>query len=168
VDLTYPQVGASRREDLPPGYRHLRRRVRLGTGPAVFEAASRALATWQMHRAAGIRVRADAESVAVGGRFASGIGIGRLRLWAPCEVVWVVDEPRRYGYGYGTLPGHPETGEEALVVTVEPPDSGVWFDIRAFSRLAYWYLRPGRPLAEFIQDRVTDRYVEALRRLASR
>jgi uncharacterized protein (UPF0548 family) len=166
VDLTYPEIGATRTDDLPGGYRHVRRHVRIGTGSDVFRAAARGLATWQMHRAAGIRVRADAGSVSVGARFASGIGIGPLRLWAPCEVVWLVDEPRRYGYGFGTRPGHPESGEEALVVSIDGED-GVWFDIRAFSRLAHRYLRPGRPIAELIQDRVTDRYVTALRRLAS-
>ena len=37
-----------------------------------------------------------------------GVGVGPMRLWAPCRVVWVIDEPRRYGYGYGT--GYPSYG----------------------------------------------------------
>ena len=32
------------------------------------------------------------------------------------------------GFGYGTLPGHPERGEEAFVVGRDDAD-GVWFEV---------------------------------------
>ncbi|SIP67631.1 hypothetical protein BN9982_740001 [Mycobacterium tuberculosis] len=38
------------------------------------------------------------------------VGIAFLR--APCRVVYVIDEPDVRGFGYGTLPGHPVSGEE--------------------------------------------------------
>jgi uncharacterized protein (UPF0548 family) len=38
-------------------------------------------------------------------------------------VVWTVDEPNRIGFGYGTLQGHPESGEESFVVSREDDDS---------------------------------------------
>jgi uncharacterized protein (UPF0548 family) len=43
----------------------------------------------------------------------------RVPLWprdVPCRVVYVVDEPRRAGFAYGTLPGHPEIGGERVGV----------------------------------------------------
>ncbi|GAA4732513.1 hypothetical protein GCM10023350_14890 [Nocardioides endophyticus] len=44
-------------------------------------------------------------------------GLGPLALRIPCRVVYVVDEPERAGFAYGTLPGHPETGEELFLLS---------------------------------------------------
>jgi len=165
VALTYPEVGATRTERLPRGYRHVHRHERLGVGESTLRRAATALGNWDMHRAAGLAVRARGPA-AVGSRMASGTGVGPLRIWAPCEVVWLRDEPERYGFGYGTLPGHPERGEEAFEVSVDS-EGQVWFDIRAFSRPATWYARVGSPVVRRIQDAVTDRYVNAMRTLAA-
>jgi uncharacterized protein (UPF0548 family) len=165
VDLTYPEVGATRGDELPDGYRHLRRHERIGVGEDAFRAVVDALRGWDMHRGAGMAVRASGPA-RVGGRMASGTGPRPLRLWAPVEVVWLLDEPRRFGVGYGTLPGHPVRGEEAFEVHLDQADQ-VWAEIRAFSRPARWYARLARPLIGVLQDRITERYLRALRRAAS-
>ncbi len=72
-----------------------------------------------------------------------------------------MDEPRRRGFAYGTLPGHPESGEEAFIVEQHDDDS-VTFTITAFSRPATWLARLGGPLGRAVQDRVTARYLRAL------
>src|SRR5437870_4888082 len=52
---------------------------------------------------------------------------------APCRVVYVVDEPNQFSFAYGTLPGHPEQGEAAMIV--ERNEIGeVVFRIVSFSR----------------------------------
>jgi uncharacterized protein (UPF0548 family) len=158
VTLTYPEIGATQHGPLPAGYDHVTRHARIGDD---FETARAALRRWQPQRGAGLRVRTDATEPSVGVRFATGLGIGPVRLWAPCEVVWVVDEPKSYGFGFGTLSGHPERGEEGFRLTVD--DSGaVWFDVRAFSRPARWWVKLGHPFARLLQARVTDRYVRAM------
>jgi uncharacterized protein (UPF0548 family) len=160
-ELSYPEVGATRDGPLPPGYDHVTRHARLGSSD-VFDRAAEALRCWEPQRGAGLRLRKDAETVAVGVRFASGLGVGPLRLWAPCEIVWVVDEPQRYGFGFGSLRGHPEIGEEGFLLSVA--DGAVWFDVRAFSRPGPWWVKPGKPIASRIQQAVTDRYVRAMHR----
>lgn len=166
MDLTYVEVCGTR-GDLPPeGYRHVLRHERLGAGQAVFRTAANALGRWDMHRAAGFAVRAPDGPAAVRGRMSAGVGIGPLRVWAPCEVVWLFDQPRFYAFGCGTLTGHPVSGEEAFELRLDDDDQ-VWFDIRAFSRPATWYARWGGRLGEGLQDRITDRYVRALRGLAN-
>ena len=50
-----------------------------------------------------------------------------------CRVVAVVDEPDRFGFAYGTLPVHPEQGEESFVV-VRADAGGARFDVQAVSR----------------------------------
>ena len=86
-----------------------------------------------------------------------------LGFWAvaPCRVVYVVDEPGRSGFAYGTLPGHPEQGEVAMIVDRHRHD-GVVFRIVSFSRTVDPLARLGSPVTRLIQQRVTNRYVRAL------
>jgi uncharacterized protein (UPF0548 family) len=160
--VTYPEVGATRSGELPAGYRHVRRHAPLGSGTDVFHRAVEGLRGWRMQRGAGLRVPASAPAPAVGVQ----VTFRALGLRIPCEVVWVVDEERRYGYGYGTLPGHPESGEEGFLVYLDEADR-VWLDVTAFSRPARWYTRFATLLAWLVQDFATYRYVSAMRRIAA-
>jgi len=83
------------------------------------------------------------------------------RVKAPARVVYVIDEPTRRGFAYGTLPGHPEDGEEAFVVEIADDDS-VWIVIRAFSRPARWYWWLVYPVLRMTQEFYTRRYLRAL------
>ena len=40
----------------------------------------------------------------------------------------------------------------------------MWFEIRAFSRPATWWVRLGNPVAKLVQSRVTDRYAKAMQK----
>ncbi|HEY6279954.1 MAG TPA: DUF1990 domain-containing protein [Streptosporangiaceae bacterium] len=162
--FTYPELGATR-GSLPPGYHHRVRQAGLGPGQATFDRAAAALSGWAMHRAAGLRVTASgpAEPGAV---VAMALGWGPARITACCRVVYTVREPGRHGFGYGTLPGHPESGEEAFLVELGP-GGDVTFTIRAFSRPATALARSAGPAGRLVQDYFTRRYLRALQRLAS-
>ena len=71
-----------------------------------------ALLGWQAHLRAGLCVSASAATVGPGTVVVLGAGAGAARVSAPCRVVYLVAEPGRAGFAYGTLPGHPERGEE--------------------------------------------------------
>jgi uncharacterized protein (UPF0548 family) len=144
--LTYPEVGATRLEPLPKRYDHLHYRKLIGTGADVFQRAGKAIVTFRMHREAGATVRATAERAAPGVRLTVGLG----PFTVPCEIVYVLDEPNRAGFGYGTLPGHMESGEEAFVVERDSDDR-VWFRVTAFSRPARWPTMLAGPLTILIQ-----------------
>lgn len=157
---TYPEVGATAGE-LPAGYDHVRRSRVVGRGEAVFLAAADAVSSWDLHRRAGIDVTATTPRAAAGSRVTLRLGTGPLHLDASCAVVYVVDEPRRRGFAYGTLPGHPERGEELFCVEWLDDDTVV-LGVTAFSRPATWWSRAGAPLARAVQRRITDRYLNAL------
>lgn len=160
--LTYPEVAVTRDGPLPAGYRHLRYRTSLGSG--VFDVAADAVLAWRMHRAAGVRLTTSAPRAEVGVTLVSGLGVGPLRLNAPSQVVWVVDDARRAGFGYGSLAGHPARGEEAFLV--ERDDDGqVWFSVTAFSRPAGWLMRGAGPAAVAVQHAYVRRCGAVLRRL---
>lgn len=165
-EFTYTEVGATRSGTLPAGYHHVRRRHRIGVGRAAFEAVADGLMTWQVLLGSGLRVDAAAPRAQVGVNVTTGLGLGPIRLRIPCRVVWTVDDAHQVGFGYGTLPGHPEHGEEAFLVEIDRTED-VWFTVTAFSRPATWYTRLAGPLARLGQSAVTSRYVSAARRLAA-
>ncbi|MQA32182.1 DUF1990 family protein [Modestobacter roseus] len=163
--FTYPEVGATRDAELPAGYHHVDRREHLGSGPVAFDHAAAAVFRWAAQRGAGLRVHASGPASAVGTVVLMTAGLRRLGLDVPCRVVWVVDEPDRRGFAYGTLPGHPESGEESFVVTRDP-DGEVHYELRAFSRLATPLARLGAPVSSRVQALALDRYVTTMRRAA--
>ncbi|MGW4895783.1 DUF1990 family protein [Kitasatospora sp. NPDC004240] len=161
---TYPEVGATRGGALPEGYAWLRRRVHLGRGPEVLERAGRYVLDWGAQLGTGFAVypHAPAEPGATVLLRLGLPGLRRPRLVIPCRVVWRVDEPgRRIGFAYGTLPGHPECGEEAFLVSMDE-DGEVWFEVSAFSRLDAWYARLGRPVSLLCQHLAIERYLTAV------
>jgi uncharacterized protein (UPF0548 family) len=136
---------------LPGGYNHLHRRMRIGSGGQAFELAGAAVLEWRMHAGMHVRPRADWPRAEPGARVTLFLGVGRLSLTAPCEVVWMVDEPRRKGFAYGTLPGHPECGEESFIVDWTKDDF-VWLTITAFSTGGRWFTRAAGPLVVPLQN----------------
>jgi uncharacterized protein (UPF0548 family) len=88
-------------------------------------------------------------------------GAGPIRLRAPCRVIYLTDEPGRSGFAYGTLPSHPESGEEAFLIC-QQDDGTVTFTITAFARPATALARIAGPLGRAIQDHLTARYLRAL------
>jgi uncharacterized protein (UPF0548 family) len=164
--FSYAEVGATRLGPLPDGYHHLHHTTRIGRGPAVFETAGTAVTTWRLHRRSGVRVRAETAQAEPGARVEVSAGLGPLRLAAPCSVVWTAYEKERTGFAYGTLPGHPERGEESFVVDLRD-DGSVWFTVMAFSRPAAWYTRLAGPLVPVLQKAYARRLGHTLRRLAT-
>jgi uncharacterized protein (UPF0548 family) len=161
ASLTYSEVGATAGE-LPAKYHHLTRRVMIGSGQQVFADTASAVAAWQVQLRAGLSVSASTPTAMPDTNALLGLSIGPLRLSAPCRVVYAVDQPSRRGFAYGTLPGHPESGEEAFIVE-HHDDGAVSFTVTAFSRPSTAIARLAGPVGRLIQDRITARYLRAPR-----
>jgi len=165
--LTYPWVGSARSGEIPPGYRGGTRRAVVGSGRAAFERAADAVLDWRAQRGAGLRVRATGPSSEPGTVVVLTAGLPGLGYDIPCRVVWAQAEGDERGFAYGTLPGHPESGEECFLVRLED-DGAVIYEIRVFFRLASSLARLGGPGSLVLQRLATDRYVAAIRRAARR
>ena len=162
--FTYPGVGGTADGSAPDGFHRAKVAAPIGNGPGAFDRAAEALMTWRMHAAFGLPLQATADRAREGVETLGRLGIGPLGLDIPCRVVWALEEPGRAGFAYGTLPGHPEAGEEAFLL--EDVDGTVRFTISAFSRGARWYSRAVPPLTQELQRVALRRYVATLRRLA--
>ncbi|MEX3644277.1 DUF1990 domain-containing protein [Mycolicibacterium porcinum] len=157
LSLSYSEVGATAGE-LPAGYRHTRASAVIGTGRHRFDQAAADVLKWGMQRGAGLRVQATSEAAAVGTELIVRLG----PVPAPCRVVYVLDEADRRGFAYGTLAGHPESGEELFSVRYDPATDEVHAEVVAFSRPATWWSRLGGPLTRLLQRVVTRRYLTGI------
>jgi uncharacterized protein (UPF0548 family) len=153
LPLTYPGAGTTR-DDGPPPARYVadHHREELGRGEAVFAAAREGIRSWAMFPAPFARVEPAGIPIAVGE--IAGVVIRIFGVWFlnAARIVYVVDEPRRFGFAYGTLPGHAESGEERFLVEWLPDDRVV-YTIVAFSRPRYWLARLANPLVRRLQHR---------------
>jgi uncharacterized protein (UPF0548 family) len=150
-ELTYAQIGCTR-EGAVKGFNCDQYRVKLGNGEEVFTAACAAIRCWNMFPTSWTQVIQENgirpnETVAV--------LIRACGLWwlNAARIVYVVDHcNRRFGFAYGTLPGHMECGEERFLVERDENDA-VWYDLRAVSRPRHWLTRLGYPLSRLQQRR---------------
>ena len=162
VPFTYAEVGATRDAQLPAGYDHVERSVVVGSGPESFQRAVAAVFDWRMQRGVGLRVRATGSASEPGTVVVLSAGLPRPGYDIPCRVVWAQATGDERGFAYGTLPGHPESGEEAFVVRLEP-GGDVVFSLRVFARLASPLARLGGPVSTLVQRLATARYLTAVR-----
>lgn len=154
LPFPYDGVGSSQATP-PPGYVVDHRRVGLGTGEHTFAVACAALRQWQMFDVGWVQLCWPTRPIAPGATV--GILASWNRLWFlnACRIVYVLDDTdpvRRFGFAYGTLPGHAERGEERFSIEWHGDDT-VWYDLRAFSRPGHWLLWPGYPWVRRLQRR---------------
>ena len=145
LDYSYPVVGVT--ATMPPiGYVVDHTRIKLGEGESVFYSASTALQRWEQFRLGWVEAWSPdtpiktGEVVAVMGR---AIGLWWLNS---ARIVYVVNETgpiSKFGFAYGTLPGHVESGEERFLIEWNRADDSVWYDILAFSRPNHFLTRLG-------------------------
>ena len=152
LPLTYPAAGATDGGAAPAGFVLDHNRQRLGRGEAAFARAREDVRRWRMFPATWTAIEPSGAAIASGEVIA--ILIRALGVWwlNPARIVYVIDEPRRFGFAYGTLPGHAERGEERFLVEWQDDDE-VWYDLRAFSRPRYWAARLAYPITRALQRR---------------
>lgn len=92
------------------------------------------------------------------------IRVGLLQIHAPIRVIAIEDEATTHAVIFGTLEGHPEAGEERMLVELADDDS-VFFHLRVLSRPHAWWARLGGPVTQRVQRRYHARYLDALRRI---
>jgi uncharacterized protein (UPF0548 family) len=170
-ELNYAGIGATEDGVPPEGSDCLITQAYLGDGEAAYRRAVQGLLTWQLHRRAGLRVRAESDVVLPGTRVVSGFGVGPFRINAPCEVVWVRRPvpgggAQSAGFGYGTLPGHPVRGEEAFEISLDAQGL-VLITVTAFGGPANWFYAAGSAVTARARRLVTSRYVRSAQELAA-
>ena len=150
------------------GYAVDRYEAVVGVGEADFARAREAVLGWRMFELGWVELSAP-------GPAKPGVDVGVLArlpgLWSlnPCRVVYLDDRPEKAtgpecAFGYATLPGHVERGEERFCVRLDPKNERVSYSILAVSRPAAWIARVGAPIARPLQRRFGRGSLDAMRR----
>jgi uncharacterized protein (UPF0548 family) len=133
-----------------------RYRVRLGEGPEAYARAVEALRGWRQCDLGWVRLLLPGMPLEAG--VTVGVLVWHYGFWSlnPARIVYLVEETgnvERFGFGYGTLPGHAERGEERFVVEWNRKDGSVYYDVFAFSRPKHPLALLGYTFARLLQKR---------------
>jgi len=168
-DFSYPVVGASLTA-VPTGYNVDHNRVQLGRGEKMWHRAVEGIRSWQMFNIPWVRLHWTTAPILVGsdvGVLIRHFGFYSLNV---CRIVYVIDEEdpmKRFGFAYGTLAEHAESGEERFTVELNQKDE-VWYDILAFSRPRQMLAKVGYPLSRFLQKRFAEASKAAMLKAVNR
>jgi uncharacterized protein (UPF0548 family) len=167
--LSYRAVGATLASDpmaIPAGYRAYSKTVNIGEGAARWQFASTALLQWGVKTRSGFSIHAADMSdgtlqVILDQRYWLIARLGPFHVKEPIQVITVLDEPDRTAFSYGTLYGHPVSGEEAFIVDRHTDDT-VWLTIRSITQptTGPWHL--ASPAVSLAQRFYRRRYLRAL------
>lgn len=164
LPLSYGPIGIVRTR---PAGQHLDElTIAVGHGQADFERARAALVAWKQFDIGWVETFPRFAPVAVGTNVA--VLIRHLGFWSlnGCRVVYSVGSPddvARFGFAYGTLTNHAESGEEMFEVFIDPRTEDVVYRIRATSRPQATLARFGQPIVRALQARFRDHSVAAMK-----
>jgi uncharacterized protein (UPF0548 family) len=152
LELSYRAEGITANGDAPAGYATDHNRQLLGTGEAAWQRAKAAIRGWRTFPRPWTAIEPPDAPIATGTVIAVHVRV--LGLWwlNAARIVYVIDEPRRFGFAYGTLPRHAERGEERFTVEWLDDDT-VWYDLLAYSQPRHVLARIGYPLTRMFQKR---------------
>lgn len=166
LPFTYAEVGATQGQP-PHGYNVDHNRIQLGNGSEVYQRSVAALKQWRQFDLGWVSLVPRDVKLEQGATVA--VKAWACGLWSlnACRVVYVVDETERFGFAYGTLPGHIERGEERFLVEWNRNDDSVCYDILAFSQPRHPLVKLGAPVARRMQKRFARDSLRAMKSFVS-
>ncbi len=154
--FTYDAIGCLGR-DTPQGFNRDRLTVLLGRGEAVWEKARAAVQAWDVFPEDMVSVVRLADVVAIGNVMATVCHAAGLWTVNPTRILSVVDHTSaqcsRYGFAFGTLPGHLALGEEGFTIEWDKATDEVTYTIEAVSRPRHPLLWIAYPYTRMVQAR---------------
>lgn len=153
--FSYHEVEATRSSVVPPGLNADHNRVKLGTGPAAFAAATDAVRRWKMFEFDWVRLFSTDTPIETGRTVAILVRHFGFYSLNAARIVYTIDEQidalKRFGFAYGTLDDHAEAGEERFMVELDTLTGEVWYDLFAISRPRSLLAKIGYPMSRSLQ-----------------
>jgi len=152
---SYRDVGATA-STIPRSYNVDHNRLRLGSGATIWERAIGAIKSWEMFRLGWLQLCWPDTPIRAGGDVAILVRHCGFYSLNGARIVYLVNDDgptKRFGFAYGTLADHAESGEERFVVEWDQDEDAVYYDLLAFSRPAQLLSRLGFPVSRLLQKR---------------
>ncbi len=141
----------------PAGYVIDHNRVRLGSGRSSFDKAVVALRRWEQFNLGWVGVANPGLPLETGAVNAVIASLPLLSVTCACRIVYTINSNEAsaasFGFAYGTLPGHPESGEERFSIEWKTDDDSVWYDIYALSKPGMLLVSATYPITRMLQQR---------------
>ena len=162
--LSYSPAGMA--AEPPAGFRVDEARALLGRGEPAFLKAKRVLEEWKQFDLGWVEVFPRHAALEPGTVVL--VLVRHLGFWSvnPCRVLYRFGGPQgpQFGFGYGTLDGHVETGEEVFKVVLDERSGEVAYEIRAVSRPRAALAWIGYPITRALQARFRRDSMAAMKR----
>jgi uncharacterized protein (UPF0548 family) len=145
AEPTYTDIGATAEKKTPAGFKGATHERIIGRGVDDFQRASDALRQWLVHERAGVQPF-NRPPLIVGETVLLVLPLALAELRIACRIVHTVETSKQFGFSYGTLPCHPEIGEEQFLISLLPDDRVV-FSIHLFWKPGILLASPARWLS---------------------
>lgn len=150
--FTYKDVGASRTDIKIKGFDNDHTSMIIGQGEPTWEKAKEVLNNWNHFPFKWTKIEPAEEGIFVGNNVSVLFKLFGIWFINSARIVYIIEEENKYGFAYGTLPGHIEKGEE--IFYIDRDETGVIsYHIKAFSRPNNLLVWLGYPVARFFQRR---------------
>src|SRR5229473_376679 len=138
--------------------------VTIGRGRTDFNRARTALMAWKQFDIGWVETFPRHAPVEAGTVVA--VLIQHLWFWSlnGCRVLYDVGGDGRFGFAYGTLTNHAESGEELFDVFLDSENDEVRYRIRATSKPQAALARMGQPIVRALQERFRRDSAAAMKR----
>jgi uncharacterized protein (UPF0548 family) len=160
TDFTYPYIGRTKdgfrrrpKQKDTMAYKIDHNSIIIGRGESDFEKASQAIRDWKMFEMPWVELCwpdtpiEEDRTVAVLIRHFGFYSLNAARI------VYTIDKWDWFGFAYGTLRDHGESGEERFSVRLDRETGEVIYDLYAFSRPNHLSARLAYPLTRTLQKR---------------
>lgn len=142
----------------------------VGSGHEAFARAKVVLREWKHFELGWVELFPKGASIAVGTVVA--VLVRHAGCWSlnGCRVVYAIagEDATEFGFAYGTLTDHADSGEEVFTVSFQPDTGAVSYLIRAVSKPRAPLARLGYPLARALQARFRRDSARAVARAIAR
>ncbi len=134
------------------GYDNDKNQIFLGKGDDVWVAAKKAMADWAMFPDGWARIYYQNPIFTEGDIVVMCACVFGIWWLNAARILYVTDDEHHYGFAYGTLPNHVESGEELFEITKDA-EGNIYYTLTAFSRPRFWPVKLTYPLSRFFQNK---------------
>lgn len=155
LPVSYRDVGITQEGVCPPGFGTDRVKEILGSGSNTFSRAVTAFEKWEEFDVNWVEVYPRNAPIVRNSVVSVLAWHGGFWSLNACRIIYIIDEHgpvSRFGFGYGTLPDHSETGEERFLLQWDQGTDLVTYEILAFSNPNHLLGWLAYPLVRHIQN----------------
>lgn len=166
--FSYEGLGMTRNLSSPEGYSILHSRNYLGHGLSTFEKAKSYLNEWKMFDIGWVELFSEEQAPHSGQCVAIVVKVLGLYTLNAAQVVYTFEDEsnleKSYGFAYGTLSDHAESGEERFSLDILK-DESVWYEIFSFSNPNWKLAKLANPYVRILQKRFINHSSKKLKML---